>query len=119
MIIEELITIAHKLKSAADRGEDLNLTEDEVCFYDALIQNNSAEELMGDDQLKAIATELVNTVRRSVTIDWSLRENARARIRVFVKRILRRFGDPPDLQDEAVKLVLEQAETLSEDWAET
>ena len=72
---------------------------------------------MGDEKLKIIATELVNTVRRSVSIDWTLRENARARIRVFVKRILKKFGYPPDLQDEAVKLVLEQAETLSEDWA--
>lgn len=119
VIIEELITIAHKLKSAADRGENLPLTEDDVCFYDALHQNNSAEELMGDDQLKSIAKELVNTVRRSVTIDWSLRENARVRICAFVKRILRRFGYAPELQDEAVKLVLKQAETLSEDWAET
>lgn len=116
-IIEELINVAHKLKAAADRGEELNLTNDEVCFYDALIQNNSAEDLMGDEKLKIIATELVNTVRRSVSIDWTLRENARARIRVFVKRILKKFGYPPDLQDEAVKLVLEQAETLSEDWA--
>ena len=116
-IIEELINVAHKLKAAADRGEELNLTNDEVCFYDALIQNNSAEDLMGDEKLKIIATELVNTVRRSVSIDWTLRENARARIRVFVKRILKKFGYPPDLQDEAVKLVLEQAETLCEDWA--
>ncbi|MCA8989308.1 MAG: type I restriction endonuclease subunit R, partial [Planctomycetaceae bacterium] len=116
-IIEELINIAHKLKAAADRGEELNLTDDEICFYDALIQNNSAEELMGDDKLKVIATELVNTVRRSVTIDWTLRENARARIRVIVKRILKKFGYPPDLQDAAVRLVLEQAETLSDEWA--
>ncbi|MCA9150279.1 MAG: DUF3387 domain-containing protein [Planctomycetales bacterium] len=117
-IIEELINVAHKLKAAADRGEELNLTEDEVCFYDALIQNSSAEELMGDDKLKVIATELVLTVRRNVSIDWTLRENARARIRVIVKRILKRFGYPPDLQDAAVKLVLEQAETLSNEWAE-
>nr|MCU0711029.1 DUF3387 domain-containing protein [Pirellula sp.] len=72
---------------------------------------------MGDDKLKVIATELVLTVRRNVSIDWTLRENARARIRVIVKRILKKFGYPPDLQDAAVKLVLEQAETLSEEWA--
>ena len=76
-----------------------------------------AEELMGDDKLKVIATELVLTVRKNVSIDWTLRENARARIRVIVKRILKKFGYPPDLQDEAVKLVLEQAETLSDEWA--
>ncbi|MCU0713270.1 MAG: type I restriction endonuclease subunit R [Pirellula sp.] len=116
-IIEELINVAHKVRAAADRGEELNLTEDEICFYDALIQNNSAEELMGDDKLKVIATGLVLTVRRNVSIDWTLRENARARIRVIVKRILKKFGYPPDLQDAAVKLVLEQAETLSEEWA--
>ena len=116
-IIEELIHVAHKIKAAASRGEELNLTDDEICFYDALIQNNSAEELMGDDKLKVIATELMMTVRRNVSIDWTLRENARARIRVIVKRILKRFGYPPDLQDAAVQLVLEQAETLSGEWA--
>jgi type I restriction enzyme R subunit len=116
-IIDELFQLAAKLKECANRGMELNLTPEEECFYDALIQNSSAEELMGDTKLKVIATELVNTVRRSVTIDWTLRENARARIRVFVKRILNKFGYPPDLQDEAVKLVLQQAELLSEDWA--
>ena len=80
---------------------------------DAQIQNNSAESLMGDDKLKAIAAELVNRVRQSVTIDWTLRESARA----IVKRILKEFGYPPDLEAEAVKLVLEQAETMCEDWA--
>lgn len=117
-IIEELIHFAHKIKEAAERGEELNLTEDEICLYDALIQNHSAEQLMSDDQLKVIATELVTTVRRNVSIDWSLRENSRARIRVIVKRILKRFGYPPDLQDAAVKLVLQQAESLSDEWAE-
>ncbi len=116
-IIEELINIAHRLRAAADRGEELNLTDDEICFYDALIQNNSAQELMQDDQLKVIATELVTTVRKNVTIDWTLRESARARIRVIVRRILKKFGYPPDLQDAAVKLVLEQAESLSDEWA--
>ena len=116
-IIEELINIAHRLRAAADRGEELNLTDDEICFYDALIQNKSAQELMQDDQLKVIATELVTTVRKNVTIDWTLRESARARIRVIVRRILKKFGYPPDLQDAAVKLVLEQAESLSDEWA--
>ncbi|MEO2017651.1 MAG: type I restriction enzyme endonuclease domain-containing protein, partial [Fuerstiella sp.] len=116
-IIEELIQIAHKLKEASDRGEDLGLTEDEVCFYDALAQNDSATEMLGDDKLKVIATQLVMTVRKNVSIDWTVRESARAKIRVVVRRILKKFGYPPDLQAAAVKLVLQQAEALSDEWA--
>ena len=96
---------------------DLGLNDDEVAFYDALAQNNSALEVMGKDNLKVIAAELVTQVRKSVTIDWTLRESARAKIKVLVKRILRKHGYPPDLQDEATKLVLQQAELLCAEWA--
>ena len=96
---------------------DLGLNDEEVAFYDALVQNNSAVEVMGKDNLKVIATELVTQVRKSVTIDWTLRESARAKIKVLVKRILRKHGYPPDLQDEATKLVLQQAELLCAEWA--
>ena len=91
--------------------------EDEVAFYDALAANNSALEVMGKDNLKVIAAELVTQVRKSVTIDWTLRESARAKIKVLVKRILRKHGYPPDLQDDATKLVLQQAELLCAEWA--
>jgi type I restriction enzyme, R subunit len=116
-IIEELIKLAKQLSEADKRGVDLGLNEDEIAFYDALAANDSAVEAMGKDELKVIATELVTRVRKSVTIDWTLRESARAKIRVMVKRILRKHGYPPDLQDEATKLVLAQAELLCNDWA--
>lgn len=89
-----------------------------MAFYEALTANASAVEAMGDDKLKLIAAELITNVRKSVTIDWTLRESARARIRVMVKRILNKYGYPPDLQDEAVKTVLMQAELLCADWAQ-
>ena len=116
-VIEELIKLAKHLKEADQRGVDLGLNDDEVAFYDALAANNSALEVMGKDNLKVIATELVTQVRKSVTIDWTLRESARAKIKVLVKRILRKHGYPPDLQDEATKLVLQQAELLCAEWA--
>ena len=116
-IIEELIKLAKEMRQAAKRGEDLGLNDDETAFYDALAQNASAVQVMGIDQLKVIACALVKQVRESVTIDWTVRESARAKIRVMVRRILRKFGYPPDLQAEATKLVLEQAEALCADWA--
>lgn len=116
-VIEELIRLARELDAATKRGEDLGLSEDEVAFYDALAANESAVKAMGDDKLKVIATELITQVRKSVTIDWTLREGARAKIRVMVKRILNKYGYPPDLQEEAVKTVLRQAELLCADWA--
>jgi type I restriction enzyme R subunit len=116
-VIEELIKLAKQLSEADKRGVDLGLNDDEVAFYDALSANNSALEVMGKDSLKVIATELVTQVRKSVTIDWTLRESARAKIKVLVKRILRKHGYPPDLQDEATKLVLQQAELLCAEWA--
>jgi type I restriction enzyme, R subunit len=116
-VIEELIKLAKEMSAANQRGVDLGLNDDEVAFYDALAANNSALEVMGKDNLKVIATELVTRVRKSVTIDWTLRESARAKIKVLVKRILRKHGYPPDLQDEATKLVLQQAELLCAEWA--
>ncbi len=105
------------MQAATQRGEDLGLNEDQICFYDALAMNESAVKAMGNDELKVIAAELVTSVRQSVVIDWTVREAARAKIRVMVRRILKKHGYPPDLQDEATKLVLEQAEVLCADWA--
>ena len=116
-VIEELIKLAKEMDAASKRGEDLGLTDDEIAFYDALAANKSAVEAMGDAKLKVIAAELITQVRKSVTIDWTLRESARAKIRVMVKRILNRYGYPPDLQEEAVKTVLMQAELLCAEWA--
>jgi type I restriction enzyme R subunit len=117
-VIEELIRLAKELDSATKRGVDLGLTDDEIAFYDALAANESAVRAMGDDKLKVIAAELITQVRKSATIDWTLREGARAKIRVMVKRILNKYGYPPDLQEEAVKTVLQQAELLCADWVE-
>lgn len=116
-VIDELIKLAKEMDAANKRGEKLGLTNDEIAFYDALAANESAVEAMGDDKLKVIAAELITQVRKSVTIDWTLRESARAKIRVMVKRILNKYGYPPDLQEEAVKTVLMQAEMLCADWA--
>jgi type I restriction enzyme R subunit len=116
-VIEELIKIAKEMREAQKRGENLGLSDDEIAFYDALEVNDSAVKLMGDDQLKLIAQELVNSVKRSVSVDWTKRENARAQIRVMVKRILRKYGYPPDLQAKATELVLEQATVLCGHWA--
>ena len=109
-VIEELIKVAKEMEAAAKRGEDLGLTDDEIAFYDALAANHSAVVAMGDEKLKVIAAELITQVKKSVTIDWTLRESARAK--VMVKRILNRYGNPPDLQEEGVKTVLAQAELL-------
>lgn len=117
-VIEELIKLAKEMDAATKRGVEMGLTDDEVAFYDALAGNDSAVQAMGDDKLKVIAAELITQVRKSVTIDWTLRESARAKIRVMVKRILNKYGYPPDLQEEAVKTVLAQAELLSAGWAE-
>lgn len=117
-IIEELIQLAKQMSAANQRGVDLGLNDDEVAFYDALAANDSAVEAMGKDSLKVIATELVTQVRKSVTIDWTLRESARAKIKVLVKRILRKHGYPPDLEEEATKTVLAQAELLCAEWTE-
>ena len=116
-VIEELIALAKDMRAAAERGEELGLSEDELAFYDALETNDSAVRVLGDETLRTIARELVETVRGNVTIDWTLRETVRAQLRVLVKRILRKHGYPPDKQEKATRTVLEQAEVLSVGWA--
>ena len=116
-VIEELIQMAKDMREASARGERLGLSEDELAFYDALETNDSAVQVLGDETLRAIALELVQTVRNNVTIDWTLRESVRARLRVLVRRTLNRHGYPPDKQERATLTVLEQAEVLSEGWA--
>ena len=105
-----------KLWTRAVFGIQTRFSDDEIAFYDALAANDSAVQAMGDDKLKVIAAELIHQVRKSVTIDWTLRDGARAKIRVMVKRILNKYGYPPDLQEEAVKTVLRQAEVLCAEW---
>jgi type I restriction enzyme R subunit len=116
-VLELLIDLAKQMREAGARGEQLGLSDDELAFYDALEANDSAVKVLGDDTLKAIARELVATVRKNVTIDWTIRDNVRAQLRVYVKRILRKYGYPPDKQEKATQTVLEQAEVLSEMWA--
>ena len=116
-VIEALIQLAKDMRAANARGEALKLTEDELAFYDALEVNDSAVKVLGEPTLVKIARELVETVRKNVTIDWTVRENVRAQLRVIVKRILRKYGYPPDKQEKATQTVLEQAEVLSELWA--
>ena len=118
-VIDELITLAKTMNAAAKRGEALGLNDDEIAFYDALATNDSAIQAMGDAKLRVIASELVTQVRKSVTIDWTLRQSAQAKIRVMVRRILNKYGYPPDLQDAAVQQVLAQATLLCADWAQT
>jgi type I restriction enzyme, R subunit len=116
-VIEELIGLAKQMRQAAARGEALGLNEDEVAFYDALEVNDSAVKVLGEPTLKDIARELVAAVRGNVTIDWTVRDNIRAQLRVIVKRILRKHGYPPDKQEKATQTVLEQAALFAEDWA--
>ena len=116
-VIEELIELAKEMREANARGEKLGLSEEELAFYDALGTNDSAVKIMGDEVLSTIARELVETVRNNVAIDWTLRENVRAKLRTLVKRILRKHGYPPDKQEKAARTVLQQAELLSEAWA--
>ena len=118
-VIEELIGLAKEMRKANQRGEKLGLNEDEVAFYDALGVNDSAVQVLGDETLRTIARELVDSVRSNVTIDWTQRENVRAHLRTIVKRILRKYGYPPDKQEKATQTVLEQAEVLSQGWAES
>lgn len=115
-IIEQLIQLAMDIRAASERGEQLGLNDDELAFYDALGVNESAVRVMGDETLKLIARELVVMVKKNVTIDWTMRESVRAQLRVYVKRILRKYGYPPDMQDQATQTILEQAEVLSEEW---
>lgn len=115
-VIQELINLAKDIRAAHRRGEEEGLSREEISFYDALAKNESAVEVMGNDQLRVIAHELLSNLKNA-SVDWQHRESARARMRILVKRILRKYGYPPDLQDAAVQTVLQQAEVLSARWA--
>lgn len=115
-VIAELIELAKKMREGHKRGDKLGLSDDEVAFYDALEVNDSAVKVLGEPTLKDIARELVAHVRKSVTIDWTLRDSAQAQIRVLVRRILRKYGYPPDKQEKATQTVLEQAKLLCAEW---
>ncbi len=115
-VIEELIDLARNMREAQQRGEQLGLSDDEIAFYDALEVNDSAVKVLGDTILKQIAQDLVKAVRNNLTIDWTVRENVRANLRVIIKRILRKHGYPPDKQEKATATVLEQVEALSRAW---
>ena len=116
-VIQELIKLANDVRAARERGEEEGLSQEEISFYDALAQNESAVEVIGNDQLRVIAHELLSSLKSNATVDWQHRKSARARMRILVKRILRKHGYPPDLQDAAVQTVLQQAEVLSARWA--
>lgn len=116
-IIEELIRIAREINAADKRGQDMGLSEDELAFYDALETNDSAVKVLGDGQLRAIAREIADKVRKNATIDFAIKETARARIMVIVRRILNKYGYPPDKQPAAIELVMKQAENLADVWA--
>jgi len=117
-VIEELISLAKEIKAAKNKGTELGLNDDESAFYDALADNESAKQVMGDDKLRLISRELVEIVKNSTSIDWTVKESVRAKIRVNVKKILRKYGYPPDLQEKATQTVLEQAALLSQDWVD-
>ena len=116
-VLQELIQLAKDIRAARQRGEEAGLSDEEIAFYDALAENESAVQAMGDDKLKVIAHELLLSLKGNVSVDWAHRDSARARMRVLVKRILRKYGYPPDLQNAAVQTVLQQAEVLSAGWS--
>lgn len=116
-VMEELVEMAKKFKDAASRGDQRGLSDDEVRFYDALANNESAVRDLTDETLKKIAHELTENLRKNITVEWSQRESVRASLRLMVKRILRKYKYPPDLDAAAVELVLQQAEALGESWA--
>ncbi len=116
-VLQELIQLAKDIRAARSRGEEQGLSDEEIAFYDALAENESAVQVMGDEKLRVIAHELLMSLKENITVDWAHRESARARMRVLVKRILRKYGYPPDLQDAAVQTVLQQAEAMSAEWS--
>src|SRR5208283_2482165 len=118
-VIQQLIDLARKMREEQNRGKKLNLSEDEVAFYDALADHPGVKEAMADETLKTIARELVQTVRKNVSIDWTLRDSVQAKLRVMVKHVLKKYGYPPDKQQKATDTVLDQAKLLCKDWAET
>jgi type I restriction enzyme, R subunit len=115
-IIQHLIDLAKEIKEADKRGQELNLSEDEMAFYDALEVNDSAVQVLGDEQLRDIAREIADKIRSNATIDWTIRESARAKLMVLVKRTLTKYGYPPDKQQKAIDTVLKQAELLADYW---
>ena len=117
-VIQELIELAKKMREEQKRGIQLNLTEEEVAFYDALADNESAREVLGDETLRVMARKIVETIRNNVTIDWTIREAVQAKLRVLVKRLLKKYGYPPDKREIATITVLNQAKLLCKDWAE-
>ncbi len=114
-VIEEMLDLARQMREAQARGDALNLTEAEIAFYDALEVNDSAVKIMGDAILRDIAKEIADIVRRNSTIDWHLREQAQARLRILVKRVLRKYGYPPDKQEQASQEIIKQAEVFAQD----
>jgi type I restriction enzyme, R subunit len=118
-VIEQLIELAKKIREAQNRGVLLNLSEEEVAFYDALADNESAKQILGDKTLKLMAHELVEMIRKNVTVDWTMRDSVQAKLRVMVRHLLKKYGYPPDKQEKATFTVLEQAKLLCRDWAET
>jgi type I restriction enzyme R subunit len=116
-VIEELIQLAKEMREAAERGQKLGMSDEEIAFYDALEVNDSAVKVLGDEALRTIARELVQTIHKNVSIDWTVKESVRAKLRVMVRRVLRKYGYPPDKQEKATLTVLEQAEILCGDIA--
>ena len=116
-VIEELIELARKVRDEKHRGKELNLNEDEIAFYDALIDHDGVKDFMSDEILRKIALELTETTRKSVTIDWTQRESVQATIRLKIKKILRKYDYPPDKEKKATETVLKQAELIAKNWA--
>lgn len=115
-VIAELLELAKKIRDEKDKGKDMGLSEEEVAFYDALANNESAIRELGDKTLKEMARELVDMLRKNTTIDWTIKESVQAKLRVYIKRLLKKYHYPPDKQEGATKIVLEQAELLAKDW---
>lgn len=113
-VIEELIELAKEMNDSYQAGEDNGLIKEEVAFYDALASHDTAEEVLGDEVLRAIAHELTKSIKDNMSVDWNLRESARARMRITVRRLLKKYGYPPDLQKMAIETVVEQAELMAE-----
>ncbi len=116
-VIERLIKLAQEMRKASERGEKLKLSEEELAFYDALETNDSAVAVLGDEVLRAIAREVADSIRKTVTIDWTMKESVKAKLRVLVKRVLRKYNYPPDKQPQAVETVLQQVELIAQHWA--
>ena len=115
-IIQEMIDLAREIKEADKRGDKMGLSKDELAFYDAVANNQSAKDLLGDDTLLKLARVLVERVKDNASIDWTVKESVKKKLKVIVKRTLRQYGYPPDLQKLATEIVLQQAEALADFW---